>query len=181
MDSIFIQMHIIEQEKTFLLIKSEITQVTTSVGTSANLRNYTQPVSFTPSHTTWVSNPFPINKRQGTIHSYLTLHFPFGVLYKEPLGYIEEEELMRNETIDHFFHSLLVLEFASLCPLEHFVFFPSFPFLVRFLSRDGGLRWWRPRWRTQFLRFADVPTEVVTCVIYDLINRNIFSYLIMCI
>ena len=39
MDSIFIQMHIIVQEKIFLLIKSEITQVTTSVDTSMNRRN----------------------------------------------------------------------------------------------------------------------------------------------
>ena len=38
-DSIFIQMHIIRQENIFLLIKSEITQVTTSVGTSTNQRN----------------------------------------------------------------------------------------------------------------------------------------------
>ena len=39
MDSIFIQMHIIGQKKIFLLIKSEITQVTTSVDTSVNRRN----------------------------------------------------------------------------------------------------------------------------------------------
>ena len=32
-------MHVIGQEKIFLLIKSEITQVTTSVDTSANRRN----------------------------------------------------------------------------------------------------------------------------------------------
>ena len=39
MDSIFIQMHIIGQENIFLLIKSYITQVTTSVSMSANWRN----------------------------------------------------------------------------------------------------------------------------------------------
>ena len=39
MDSVFIQMYIIGHEKIFLLIKSEITQVTTSVGMSANQRN----------------------------------------------------------------------------------------------------------------------------------------------
>ena len=43
------------------------------------------------------------------------------------------------------------------------------------LLRDGGLRWWRPRWRTRFLRFVDMPTEVVNFVISDVINRNIFS------
>ena len=39
MDSIFIQMHIIGHEKIFLLIKSDITQVTTSIGMSANRRS----------------------------------------------------------------------------------------------------------------------------------------------
>ena len=107
----------------------------------------------------------------------LTFHYPIEALYKEPFGYIKEEELKSKKTIVHCCRSLLVLESASLCPLEHFVFFASFPFLVSFLSRDGGLRWWR----TQFLRFADVPTEVVTCVIFDLINRNIFSCPIMCV
>ena len=62
----------------------------------------------------------------------------------------------------------LILESTSLCPLEHFVFFPSLPLLVRLLSRDGGLKWWSPRWRTQFLRFTDVPIEVVTIVSSDL-------------
>ena len=90
------------------------------------------------------------------------------MLYKEPLGYIEEEELKSKKTIVHCCHSFLVLDSASLCPLDHYVFFPIFPFLVRFLLRDGGLRSWRPRWRTQFLQFADVPTEVVILVISDL-------------
>ena len=35
--------------------------------------------------------------------------------------------------------------------------------------------------RTQFLWFADVPIEVVPYVIFDLINRNIFSCPMMCI
>ena len=48
--------------------------------------------------------------------SDLTLHYPFGVLYKEPLEYIEEEELKSNETIVHCFHSLHILESASFFP-----------------------------------------------------------------
>ena len=109
--------------------------------------------------------------------SDLTLLYPSGVLYKEPLGYIEEEELKRKKTIVHCFRSLLVLESTSLYPLEHFMLLPSFPLFVSLLSNDGGLRWWR----TQFLRFADVPIEVVTYVISDFINRNIFSCPMMCI
>ena len=62
----------------------------------------------------------------------------------------------------------VVNHFWVLTPLEHFVFFPRFCFLVSLLSRYGGLKWWRPRWRTQFLRFADVPIEVVTIVIFVL-------------
>ena len=48
-------------------------------------------------------------------HSDLTLDYPFGVLYKEPLGYIEGEELKSNETIVHCCRSLHILEYASLC------------------------------------------------------------------
>ena len=98
--------------------------------------------------------------------SCLTFHYPIEALYKEPFGYIEEGELKSKKTIVHCCRSLLVLESASLCPLQHFVFFPSFPLFVSLLSRDGGLKWWRPRWRTQFLRFADVPTKVVTILIF---------------
>ena len=68
----------------------------------------------------------------------LTLHYPFGVLYKEPLGYIEEEEWNNEKTIVHCCCSLLVLEFASLYPLEHFLFFPSLPF-----SCDISIERWR--------------------------------------
>ena len=113
--------------------------------------------------------------------SDLTLHYPFGVLYKEPLGYIEEEALKRKETIVHCCLSLHILESASLCPFGALCVLPKLAFACGLLLRDGGLRWWRPRWRTRFLRFADVATEVVTCVISHLINRNIFSCSIMCI
>ena len=68
-----------------------------------------------------------------------------------------------------------MLESASLGPLEHLVFFPILPLIVSLLSIYGGLKWLRPKWRTQFLQFADVPTEVVTIVISDFINKNIFS------
>ena len=111
----------------------------------------------------------------------LTFHYPLEALYKEPLGYIEGEELKSKKTIVHCCRSLLILESAYICPLENLVFFLSFPLLVSLLSRDGGLRWWMPRWRTQFLQFVYVPTEVVTIVISDFINRNIFSCSIMCI
>ena len=99
--------------------------------------------------------------------SDLTFHYPIEELYKEPFGYIEERGI---EDQENYSPSLpkLILESASLCPLEHFVLFPRFPLLVSLLSRDGGLKWWRPRWRTQFLRFADVPTEVVILVISNL-------------
>ena len=48
--------------------------------------------------------------------SYLTLDYPFGVLCKEPLGYIEGEELKSKKTIVHCCRSLLILESTSLCP-----------------------------------------------------------------
>ena len=98
-------------------------------------------------------------------------------LYYEPLGYIEEEELKRKETIVHCCLSFLILESASLCPFGALCVLPKLSFFVSFLSRDGGLRWWR----TWFLRFVDMPTEVVTIVMFDFININIFSCPIMCI
>ena len=98
----------------------------------------------------------------------LTFHYPIEALYKEPFGYIEGGELKNKKTIVHCCRSLLILESTSLCSLEHLVFFPRFPFLVSLLSRDGGLRWCSPRWRTQFLRFANVLTEAVMHVISDL-------------
>ena len=98
-----------------------------------------------------------------------TFHYPIEEIYKEkePFGYIEGGGIEEQENYSPLL-SKLILESASLCPLEHFVFFPSLPLLMSFLSRDGKLKWWRPRWRTQFLWFADVPTEVVTIVISDL-------------
>ena len=101
-------------------------------------------------------------------HLDLTFHYPSEALYKEPFGYIEGGELKSKKTIVHCCRSLLILESASLCPLEHLVFFPIFSLIVSLLSRDGGLRWWRPRWRTQFLRFVDMPTKVVIHVISNL-------------
>src|SRR5713226_5218523 len=96
--------------------------------------------------------------------SDLTFHYPIEALYKEPFGYIERGGIEEQENYSPLLPKL-ILESTSLCPLVHFVLFPSFPLLVSLLSRDGGLKWWRPRWRTQFLQFVDVPTEVVTIVI----------------
>ena len=50
------------------------------------------------------------------------------MLYKEPLGYIEEEELKRKETIAHYCHSLLILEYASLCSFGSLCVLPKLSF-----------------------------------------------------
>ena len=97
----------------------------------------------------------------------LAFHYPIEALYKEPFGYIERGGIEEQENYSPLLPELVV-EPTYLGPLEQFVFFPSFPFLVRLLSRDGGLKWWRTRWGTQFLQFADVPIEVVTIVIFVL-------------
>ena len=88
-----------------------------------------------------------------------TFHYPIEALYKEPFGYIEGGEIEEQENYSPLLLEL-ILESASLCPLEHFVFFSSLPLLMSLLSRDGGLKWWR----TQFLGFEEVSTEVVTIV-----------------
>ena len=52
-------------------------------------------------------------------HSDSTFHYPIEELYKEPFGYIEG---MRNWEQENYSLLLpeLILESASLCPLEHF-------------------------------------------------------------
>ena len=91
-----------------------------------------------------------------------TFHYPIEELYKEPFGYIEG---MRNWEQENYSPLLpeLVLESASplslgalLCSSQSFLCF------VRFLLRYGGLKWWRPRWRTPFLQFTEVSTEFDT-------------------
>ena len=99
--------------------------------------------------------------------SDLTFHYPIEALYKEPFGYIEIGGIEEQENYSPLLLEI-ILESASLCPLDHFVFFPRFPFLVILLSRDGGLRWWRPKWWTKFLWLEDVLIEVVTIVISNL-------------
>ena len=77
--------------------------------------------------------------------SYSTLHYPFGVLYKEPLGYIEEEQLKSKETIVHCCLSLLVLESASLCRFGELCVLPKVAFVFWACYREmkdwggGGL------------------------------------------
>ena len=61
-------------------------------------------------------------------HSDLTLHYPFGVLYKETLGYIEGEELKSKKTIVHCCRSLLILESASLCTFGALCVLPKLAF-----------------------------------------------------
>ena len=70
--------------------------------------------------------------------SDLTLHYPFGVLYKEPLGYIEGEDLKSKETIVHCFRSLLILESTSLCTFGEICVLPKISF-----SYDISIEIWR--------------------------------------
>ena len=67
----------------------------------------------------------------------LTFHYPIEALYKEPFGHIERGGIEEQENYRPLLPEL-ILDSASLCPLEHFVLFPSFPFLVSLLSRYGG-------------------------------------------
>ena len=73
-----------------------------------------------------------------------TLHCPIQELYKEPFGYIEG---MRNWEQENYSPLLpnLILESASLCPLEHFCVLPKLAFCLRACYREmedwsgGGL------------------------------------------
>ena len=58
----------------------------------------------------------------------LTFHYPIEALYKETFGYIERGGIEEKENYSTLLPEL-ILKYASLCPLEHFVFFPSLHFL----------------------------------------------------
>ena len=93
--------------------------------------------------------------------------YPFEKLYKELFGTLKAYERIENkETIVHCGRNLF-LSLHPFVPWSTSVFFPRLPFSCELLSRDGGLRWWRPKWGIQFLRFVDAPTEVVFIIISD--------------
>ena len=71
-------------------------------------------------------------------HLDLTLHYPFGVPYKEPLGYIEEEELKSKETIVHCCLGLHIFESTSLSPFGALYVLPKLSF-----SFDLSIEIWR--------------------------------------
>ena len=64
-----------------------------------------------------------------------TFHYPIEELYKEPFGYIEG---MRNWEQENYSPLLaaLMLESASLCPLEHFCVLPKISFCLRAWYRE---------------------------------------------
>ena len=61
-------------------------------------------------------------------HLDLTFHYPIEALYKEPFGYIERRGIGEQENYSPLL-SKLIIESASLYPLEDFLFFPRLPFL----------------------------------------------------
>ena len=60
------------------------------------------------------------------------------MLYKEPLGYIEEEEMKRKETIVHCCCSFLILQSASFCPFGALCVIPNISF-----AYDISIERWR--------------------------------------
>ena len=102
-------------------------------------------------------------------HSDLTFNYLFQKLYKELFDTLKAyERIESKETIVHCGWNLC-LSLHPFVPWSTFVFSQAWILLVSLLSRDGGLRWWRPKWGIQFLQFADMPTEVVSIVISDFI------------
>ena len=90
---------------------------------------------------------------------------------------LKEEKLRSKETIVH----LLILESASLCPLEHIVFFPSFPLLCELVIE---------RWRIEVgggpdggLGFSGSQKcrQILSLCISDLLIEISFNVQFMCI
>ena len=89
----------------------------------------------------WIQVTYLVDFHMPWDRSDLTFHYPIEALYKETFGYIEGRVIEEKENYSPLL-SDLVLESTSLCPLENFVFFPRFHFLVSLILRDGGLKWW---------------------------------------
>ena len=114
--------------------------------------------------------------------SDLTLHCPIEELYKEPFGYIEEYvRIESKETIVHCCQNVC-LSLHPFVPWSTLVLFPSFPFACELAIE---------RWRIEVVE-AQVGDSVspirrradrgcIHCNLWFYINRNIFSYPIMCI
>ena len=111
-----------------------------------------------------------------------TFHYPFEKIYKEPLGTLKA----RRENWEKGNYSPLLLELmlesASLCPLKHFCVLPKLAFCLWACYREmedwsgGG-----PSGDSvsPICRHAD--RGCIHCNLWFYINRNIFSYPIMCI
>ena len=98
-----------------------------------------------------------------------TFHYPIEELYKEPFGYIERGGIEEQETYRPLL-SELILESASLCPLEHFVFFPSFPFSCELAIE---------RWRIEVVeaQVGDLVSLIRRRAVRGCIHCNLWFYI----
>ena len=87
----------------------------------------------------------------------LTFYYPIEELYKEPFGYIERGGIEEQEDYSPLLPEL-ILESTSLCPLEHFVFFPRLYFACELAIE---------RWRIKVVeaRVGDSVSPVRKCAV----------------
>ena len=88
-------------------------------------------------------------------HSDLTFHYPIEALYKEPFGYIDGGGIKEQENYSPLL-SKLILEFASLCPLEHFCVLPKISFCLWACYRE--MEDWSGGRPSGGLSFSDLQT-----------------------
>ena len=92
-----------------------------------------------------------------------TLRYPLWSYIRNPLVHWRHIERLKERNYSPLLPEF-ILESASLCPFGALLCSSqAWLFLVSSLSRYGGLRWWRPKWGSHFLRFTDMPSEVVSC------------------
>ena len=113
----------------------------------------------------WIWLTYLLNFHMPWDRSDSTLNYPIEELYKESFWCIKGMRNWEQRNYSPLFLKL-ILEFASLCPFGSFLCSSQdYLLLVSLLLRDGGLKWWKPKWGTQFLWFTDVLIEIVTLVI----------------
>ena len=107
-----------------------------------------------------------------------TFHYPIEEIYKEPFGYIEGIwGIESKKTIIHCCQNLC-LRLHPLCPLKHFCVLPNISFCLWACYRE-----------MEEAQVGDSVSPIrrctdrgcIHCNLWFYINRNIFSYPIMCV
>ena len=129
----------------------------------------------------WVTNNLTFGLPYAWKSSDSTLHFLLKGYIFGPLDTLEEEKRREQGYYSSFVpHSHMLVSTSPFSLWEPIVDLPKISFASWAFHWDGGLKWWRPRSRTWFLHFEEVPTEFVACISILSIEISTSHPLYMC-